>query len=405
MGTRDEDLDLDDELVALVRGAAADLPGYPGDVASIRRRRAARRRRQTLYVGLSAALVATVLFGGVALFGPVGGPAPLTVVSTPPASPTVAASPPAPGTAGLQRLFFVPYGQSSEGDNGAQVGVRNNDDLDEVLPDGRLLTSHVPGLAAVVTAMSLPDGGFVALGTKSPTETTPPPGAAASPTPAGADERFNLAVVGPDGRVRSLRDTAALGLIGTNDQRVFMYDRQSHLLTMDLATGRQQALSWPALSPGAALAGGHFVELQGDAQQGDAQPPDTPTHCTLRVLDDRTGAQTSSRTLPVGDCDPGFGMRLSPDGQWLAVAQATPGGSVGAIGVLLINVATGQQYSQVLDQVAGSSDDGESVDFQGMAWLDAGRLRIAWTHLPAHPTRMYDKSEVLRLRTVATPGA
>jgi hypothetical protein len=71
--------------------------------------------------------------------------------------------------------------------------------------------------------------------------------------------------------------------------------------------------------------------------------------------------------------------------------------------VNLVNVDTGQQASQALDQGPAVPDSGE-IDFQGMAWLDDGRVRVAWTHLPDRVDRMYDRSEVLRVKTVPVPA-
>jgi hypothetical protein len=57
----------------------------------------------------------------------------------------------------------------------------------------------------------------------------------------------------------------------------------------------------------------------------------------------------------------------------------------------------------VLDQGPAIADSGV-VSFQGMAWLDDGRVRVVWTHLPDQVDRMYDRSEVLRMKTMTVPG-
>ncbi|GIH13606.1 hypothetical protein Raf01_17780 [Rugosimonospora africana] len=333
--------------------------------------------------GVAAGLVAAVLVGGVALVGSGNGPAPMTVAAGPPAAP---------------RLFLVPRTQSWEGSDGRPVGLKPVNDLDEVLPDGHLVVRVVPGMPQVAEAVTLPDGGFAALGLVVPPEGTSPSRPNASPTPAKDQGPMRVAVVRPDGSVRSMTETDAIGFIGADDRRVYLYDANSHVIAMDLSTRKQRILNWPDLYAGAVLAGGRFAELAGGP---NASPPEP---CHLRLLDGQSGAQTVQRTLPSEDCNL-WDLALSPDGRWLAIAVAGPlMGNANQLSLILVNVDTGKQTNQLLDQGPPVADSGE-IDFQGMAWLDDGQVRVAWTHLPDKVDRMYDKSEVLRVKTVAVPGS
>jgi hypothetical protein len=90
----------------------------------------------------------------------------------------------------------------------------------------------------------------------------------------------------------------------------------------------------------------------------------------------------------------------------LAIAHQ-PGLIAGAflkqLGVILVNLDTGQQTDQLLDQSTAVGNNG-TIFFEGMAWLDTGHVRVAWTHLPDHVDRIYDLSEVLRMKTVTVPA-
>lgn len=376
----DDGLELDAELVELLRRAAGEIPGYAGDRAAVTRRRTARQRRH-LAVALAAGLAVIVLVGGVALLGPGHGGTPPEVAANPPATP---------------RLFIAGGGFSWEGANGRQVGLSPTDNLGEVLPDGQLVARTIPGLPAVMQAVTLPDGGFVALGMRTPTEpfSIAPPGA--SPTPAPAANPYSVAVMRPDGSVRFVTDTLGSVLLGADDQRVYLGG--AGIIGLDLTTGRQQSLVWPALHANAVLAGGRFAQLTGDP------PGALPNTCTLGLLDARTGAQTSTRSLLAGDCWTD-GTALSPDGRWLAIAQPGPfmGGNINELQLILLNVDTGVQTSQVLDQGPAVGDSG-NVNYEGMAWLNDEQVRVVWTHLPDHVDRMYHRSEVLRMTAVTIPG-
>jgi hypothetical protein len=373
----DDGLDLDAELVEVLHWAAAALPGYRGDPAVVAGRRTARRRRH-LFVAVVAGLTVTVLAGGVAMLG-------------------TGRSAPSSGTApARQGLFLLGGGGSWDGANGAQVGLRGSA-FSEVLPHGELVTREVPGLPVVEDAVSLPDGGFVALGYRTPFEpgSTPAPGASRTSPPA-AEKKETVAVVRPDGSVRYLTDTAASWLLGADDRRVYL--NGAGVIAMDLATGRQQRMDWPDLRGVAVLAAGRFAELVGG--QGGA----LPQSCTPRLVDARTGTLTSQPSLPAGDClyD---ATALSPDGRWLAIVQPGPfmNGNINELHLVLVNLDTGEQTAALLDEGPAVPDSG-IVTFQGMAWLDDGRVRIVWTRLPDNVERMYDVSEVLRMRTVEVPG-
>lgn len=376
----DDGVDLDAEVVELLRRAAGELPGYAADRTAVARRRTARQRRHVA-VAVAAGLAVIVLIGGVALLGPGHRAAPPEVAANPPAAP---------------RLFIAGGGFSWAGAKGRQVGLSPTDDLGEVLPDGHLITRRIPGLPAVRQAVALPDGGFAALGSRTPTEpfSIAPPGA--SPTPASVAGPYSVAVVRPDGSVRFVTDTTASVLLGADDQRVYLWGAGT--IALDLATGRQQSLAWLGLHANAVLAAGRFAELSDVPMESPPQQP-----CTLWLLDAHTGAQTSTRPLPPNDCYRDA-TALSPDGQWLAIAQPGPftGGNINQLSVVLVNLDTGDQTNQVLDQgpVGGSGN----VTFQGMAWLNDYGVRVVWTHLPDHVDRMYDRSEVLRMKTVTVPG-
>lgn len=346
----------------------------------LRRSRRVRVRRH-LAVAVAAGLAATVLVGGVALLGPRHGEPRPEVAANPRATP---------------RLFITGGGFSWVGTDGRQVGLSPTDDLGEVLPDGRLVTRRIPGLPAVVQAVTLPEGGFVALGWRTPTEpqSFAPPGA--SPTRASASGAMSVAVVRPDGSVRWLADTAASVLLGADDRRVYLGG--AGIIALDLATGRQQSLVWPDLHADAVLASGRFAQLTGEP------PGALPQTCVLELLDANTGAQSATRSLAPDDCWRD-GTALSPDGRWLAIAQPGPfmGGNINELRLILLDVDTGEQTNQVLDQGPAVGNSG-NVTFQGMTWLNDDGVRVVWTHLPDHVDQLYDRSEVLRMTTVTVPA-
>ena len=72
------------------------------------------------------------------------------------------------------------------------------------------------------------------------------------------------------------------------------------------------------------------------------------------------------------------------------------------MGVILVDADTGQQTDQLLDQSTAAGNNG-TITFDGMAWLDTGQVRVAWTHLPDHVDRIYDLSEVLQMKTLTVP--
>ena len=373
----DDGLDVDAELAELLRRAAAGLPAYRPDPVAVARRRRAIRRRHAL--GVAAGLTAAALVGGVALLG-AGGIASRPATGTPPAAP---------------RLFLTGASQRWQGGDGREVGLAASG-LAEVLPDGRLVAREVPGLPVVQQAVGLPDGGFVAMGYRTPMEqaSQPAPGASRTPPPAATEaERETVAVVRPDGSVRYLTDTAGTWLIGADDRRVFLGGAGT--IALDLATGRQQTLDWRDLLSGGPLVAGRFAVLAGSG--------DPSGSCALRLVDATTGTTVSERPLPTDDCYK-MDTALSPDGRWLAVTQPGPlvGGNLDELKVILLNVDTGEQTVQLLDE--GTAAPGpDTVILQGVAWLDDARVRVVWVHLPDHVDRLYDRSEVLRMTTVPVP--
>lgn len=374
----DDETELDAELVEVLRRAAGGLPGYPGKAPAVVRRRVVRRRRR-LAIAVAAGLTATVVLGGVVLHALGGGAAPPEFAANPPATP---------------RLFFFAGGWSEEA-GGRQVGLRSSYDFGEVLADGRLVAHKIPGLPTVRQALTLPDGGFVAMGDRTPVEPTSVHPATPTAAPSSTSSAETVAVVRPDGSVRYLVDTAASELLGADDQRVYLWG--AGIVALDLATGHQQSLDWPDLHADAVLANGRFAELTGSSPYDDPGPP-----CTLWLLDAQTGARTSQRTLPANDCWRDE-MALSPDGRWLAIAQPGPflGGNFDQLRLILLNVETGEQTEQLVDE--GHAQGPNNVMLQGMAWLDGTSLRLAWTHMPDLVDRIYDVSEVLRTKTVSVP--
>ena len=361
-----DDVDLDAELVELLRRAAAELPGYRADPAAVARRRAAIRWRHGA-VAVAAGLTVTALLGGVALLG-AGRDAPGETLGSPPAP---------------QRLFVLGGSWLRPGGDGSDPGATG---LSELLPDGRLVAREVAGLPTVYEAVGLPDGGFVALGSRTPTEplSSPAPGASRTPPPdATQADGETVAVVRPDGSVRYLTDTAATSLIGADDRRVYLGGAGT--VALDLATGRQQRLDWPDMLSGGPLAAGRFAVLTGNGQ--------TSADCAVRLLDARTGGVISQRPLPYDTCYH-EGTALSPDGRWLGIVQPGPlvGGNFNQLKLVLLNVDTGERTVQVVDEGSPGPDTG-MVAFLGMAWLDDGRLWLAWTHPPGQ----------LRMTTVAVP--
>ena len=373
--------------------AAADLGGARTPYPDVPVRRVNRRRLALAGAAASIALATAVVFAFAA-----GPDRPRRPAAQAPGQ--LAATPPV-----ALRLFIVPGGFISpggmtwQGPDGRQVGLKPTDGLREVLPDGRLVTRTVPGLQTIFAAVPLPDGGFVALGQRTPTEPISTTRPHASPTPAAPSVPTSVAVVRPDGSVRLLTDTAATaGLIGADDSRLYLSTAGAPVVAMDLTTGRQQALDW-RVNSSAVLAGGSFAQL-------DAGPDAfAPTTCTLRLLDARTGAQTARQSLRADDCRTGNVIALSPDRHWLAIAHQpglTSGAFLKQLGVILVNVETGQQTDHLLDDSTAVGDNG-TLFFDGMTWLNTGQVRVAWTRLPDHVDRLYDLSEVLRTKTVTVP--
>jgi hypothetical protein len=367
--------DLDPDLVELLHHVAHTVPGYRADLATVIRRRTARRQRQVLVAALASGVAAVILVAGAALVRPDFHPAPRPADESP---------------SSAQRLFISPMGVWATGTNGQPVGVKVNDDLGEVLPGGTLVLHTVAGLSAVATAVALPDGGLAALG-------WPAASASAAGTPTasdtGADNGLTLAVLRPDGSLRLLRNGAGSGLVGASEQQVYVTDGHRHVSAVDLTTGKQQMLPLGTDIP-VVIAGGRAIDLITDL------PAPQATSCAIRVRDASSGARLSDKPLPVGDCDM-YGASLSPDGRRLAIVQ--PGSHAiqsNQMVVVVVEVATGTQLArEVVDQT--SSDQ---LFFGGLSWSDSGHVRVAWIHVPEPAVRMYDKAEVLRQATVPVPG-
>lgn len=385
MRTSDE---LDPELAELMRRAAARIPGYPADLATVVRRRRARQRRQGLVTGLAAVAAAAVLVTGAALVRP--GSRPDSRPAPPLPSPTARPGPSA------QRLFITPVGQSWAGSNGQAVGLTGDTDLGEVLPGGQLATHKVAGLSAVTAAVALPDGGLAALGVPAAT-----PGAAGTPDPSqtrgGDPPLLTLSVLAPDGSPRLLRNGVGFGLVGADEQDVYVYGADGGVSAVDLTTGRQRTLPWGTDVP-VAIGGGHAIDLIGDP------PGPNPMTCTIRVLDTATGKHLSDTQTPPPNCVR-YGGSLSPDGRLLAIVHpAAEDAGTNQMAVVVVDVMTGRQLvSEVVDDSPYASNGGDLV-YGGVCWSDADHVRAVWFHLPVPAVRMYTRAETLRQAIVPVPG-
>jgi hypothetical protein len=383
MRTSDE---LDPDLVELLRRAADRIPGYGADLATVVRRRRARRHRQVLVAGLAAVVAAAVLVTGAVLVRP--GPRPDTRPAPPKPSPTVAARP-AP-----QRLFVSPIGAYTV-INGMAVGLGGRDGLGEVLPSGQLVTAKVPGLLGIAAAVSLPDGGLAAVGVPAAS-----PSAAGTPDPSQSGGDLTLAVLRPDGSLRLLQRGVDNDIVGADARQVYIYtERQT--VGIDLSTGRQRTMPWGADFP-VAVGGGHVIDLISDA------PGPQEKTCTVRVLDAATGGRVSDASVQAWDCER-YGASLSPDGKLLAIVQPPTINAQGNQMVLVVvDVATGEELvHQVLDDVP-SNPHGHNIDgqlmFGGVCWHDPDHVWAAWSHLPTPAVRMYTFAETMRQTIVPVPG-
>ncbi|MEJ3743255.1 hypothetical protein WEI85_08215 [Actinomycetes bacterium KLBMP 9797] len=363
-----------DEIVETVRRAATAASAHGGDLGSVRHRAVRRRRRRQATVATCAAALVAIAAAAV----------PAALDRTP-AEPAAAAEP-------AQRLLVRAAGLALQSKNGPEVGIVNERELGEVLPDGSLVRHAIPGVDDWLHAVGLPDGRLVVLGYTEHTPGTP----RISPNAAAEGVSIDLEVLAADGTIELSRDVGVKDeitrLVGADETTAYLL-RPRGLMAHDLATGAERlalALSaFGSVGPRVDVGNGVVVLLDG---------------CELRVFvipGNRSQAQATvpcalAETPPQGpDLRRAQDVRLSPDGRLVAV----PYYAGDELRLAVVDTRTGAtRATETLD--IGPS---RFQDVYGLAWTDNRSVRVAWAALPPDAARLYRLDEILRTETITIP--
>ncbi|GIE94309.1 hypothetical protein [Paractinoplanes rishiriensis] len=315
-----------------VRTAAQAAPGYRGDLDSVYRR--ARARRQRL-IATAAGVAVLITAAGVGLAQRRPAP-PVTVL--PATQPVVKPAP-------AQRLLLSGAVGTYRTD-GAAVRLGGRDRVGEILPDGTLAGHPVQGADGWDRTVGLPDGRLVALG---PRDLMPDVERPDGPDIEGLE--YNLVVAAPDGAVQLSRDVRVKGeavtLLTATAETAWLW-RPAGLYSHDLATGTE-SLAVPRKTLGIAQVfdgSTQFADLNGDRLIVAADS----TRCAPKVLD--IGQPVRPLPLALADCSTIANLRLSPDGNVVAVTYLTrqliPH-------VALVRIADGRVLADQAPSIASSS--------------------------------------------------
>ncbi|PSK64526.1 hypothetical protein B0E53_03521 [Micromonospora sp. MH33] len=378
-----------EDLAELVHRAARATGPHPADLATIRRRARARRRRRSV----------TGAAGLVALIALTGGAMPLLVREHRPAAPVAAPSTspaapdlPPPTPAPAQRLLLSGEGGTVRPHRaGPEIGLVGGV-ADELRSDGSVVRHRVP--AGWQESVALPDGRLVGLRL-----TDLMPGTRRTDGPDVAGLSIRLMVLGADDRVDISREVRVKGqglkLAGADVRYAYLVRGGVGLVAHELTTGREKTLiPVPGSADGelpfrdAELAAGLVVSVTG--------PPDM-TRCQLEVRR-LAGGDRLSRLTVDGECAPS--IRLSPDGTLVAVPYRRPVGRNLEYRLAILDTATGQRRADRPLGTAGATYGLTDGGTWGTAWVDHTTVRMVWAQLPDPPRKVYSVAELARVVTV-----
>lgn len=332
-----------EDVASAIERAAATMPRHGGDLDGVlRRHRVRRRRRAWAAATTTAALVALT-----------AGAAPILTDTSGPPTPSPAASQTQPAKAAAQRLILA---SSTPGG----LTVKGRPGVAEVLADGSLISHPVPGMERGYQATGLPDGRLVTLsgdGTREPV----------------------LRVWRADGTVQHSYALpvfpAWASLVAATEQEAYLLT-PSGLVARDLATGDERTvLAAATVGVGLRAKLDGATDLAADRFAMAGLPG---KDCQLQVFEMPSGRKLSSPVLGTPDCRQILGVRLSADGQRVAVAYRRATDSE-APGVTVVDADTGHVR---LDRQLTTEGRKRPFDVFGMAWTDQATLRVAWIGMP-----------------------
>jgi hypothetical protein len=389
-----------DELVEVVRSAAAAVPAHTGHLDEVFLRQGVRRRRHAVavvglavaVVGLAVAVVPDLVAGG-------GRPTAAQVAST--QSTTVPSQ-----VAPAQRLLLSAAGWTAKPDNGPEVGVVGGAGVTEVSADGSAVNHPVSDMDGWYQAVGLPDGRLVILGYKDLA-----PGAVRADGPDVADLSIRLQVLRPDGSVQSVREVRIPGervsLVAATERTAYLL-RPLGLVSHDLATGAEKVVLDPA-AVGVDLSQMDASQMDLAAGRFAVLLTDQPRGCSLRLMDLAGARRHNDVSLAALGCVAAGRVRLSPDGRLAAVSYTrVQDGQVNHTEsrVAILDTATGAVRA---DRLLRSSSPGAAGVVQqgndgvyGMAWSTLINLQVATADLPQDAARVYQMAEILRVIEIRT---
>lgn len=366
-----------EDLAEAVHRAARTAPPHTADLAGVRRRVRARRRRRGMAAAGGLAMLVALTGGAVPLLARGPSPSGPLVTSGPTAASTVpATASPSARPAAAQRLMVT-----VEGDGPPGV-------VEEVLPDGSTRRHRVPEDFSL--GVALPDGRLVGL-----VYTDLMPGVARTDGPDVEGLSIRLVVLGPDGAVERSREVRVKGqaveLLGA-DTRVAYLARDAGIVTHDLVTGREKMLLRSS------TAGVDLLAASQTAVRPDRlveQRDDHGCHTDVRRT---TDGKRIARLTVEGLCV--NGLRLSPDGTLVAVPYR----------LLATSRDRREQRLAVFDTTTGALRADQLVGdpafvlgpITGVAWADDATVRVAWAGLPVSMGR--DASADDLVQNVTTVG-
>ncbi|HKD97216.1 MAG TPA: hypothetical protein VKB69_06375, partial [Micromonosporaceae bacterium] len=230
----------------------------------------------------------------------------------------------------------------------------------------------------------------------------PPPG-----TPDGPTNPYvvgKVLIVNPDGSVVTSAVIPTLGqevsMVGASTTVAYLL-RPGGIFSHDLASGTEHLIV-SARAMGLVPDSVIYVDIGGGRlAAADAK---LAGHCLVRIFDVTSGTAMATISLDPLGCDRVDGSdgstvghpRLSPDGRRVAVEYGTKDGS-GVVSHLAVFDA--DDGTLIADRRLGVlvQRDAFFAQVWGIAWYDPTTVMIAWTALPAEPTRDYGLADVLEV--------
>lgn len=344
------------EVREAVRAAARLTTGYGGRLEDVYRRGRRRRRRQA---GAAFAGVVVVLLGvGLLTVNRDATPTPQVPQPTSaPATPSAAATSAAPTTV-AQRLFLHMAGGEyhSARTDGAKLG--NGAGIGELTPDGRIVVHREVGADYWDWVVGLPDGRIVTFGPEDLIGTPRADG----PNVSGLAQ--NLLVISPKGKVLkswNVRENGKqTGLLGADSRNAYLF-RKSGFYTFNLKTGAERLV----LTAKTLGADPMTLGYGGEARDDQLVFGRTDDDCYLHLADLRTGKVRRLGGVQARNCQAVELVRLSPDGQTVAVAIEGL--------IKIIRLSDGAELKA--EMIVGGYDRASTVSYD-FAWQDDRTLRV-----------------------------